>query len=121
MIITIPTVLADDLDVCHACALSIANGSCDGCESCAFGDADDCPDTASARQVATWGEDARWLALACTAEDCTRHAHGADERECDACGQTRYSSFWHVGECRTWPTVADVDGGPDYDDHGRPI
>lgn len=31
-------VIADDLKVCQTCALFLANGRCDGCESCAFAD-----------------------------------------------------------------------------------
>lgn len=75
------TVTHDDLVVCIACALLMANGPCDGCESCVFSDAQDCPNTAGERMAERWD----WpLGLTLTGDDVDPYS----ARECDGCGST---------------------------------
>lgn len=59
------TIETTDLDVCQDCILFLANGRCDGCDSCvtATGDQDPAADcqTVGARMLAQWGHEVNHL------------------------------------------------------------
>lgn len=69
-----------ELSVCQDCILLLANGGCDGCDSCAFTDDPDHPcRTVADRMVAVWGEDTRHLSP-------DGGELGFSGSDCDGCG-----------------------------------
>lgn len=72
-----------ELSVCNECIQLLANGGCDGCETCVFSDnpeSEPCQ-TVADRMVAKWGDDTMHLSPG-------SGDLGYCQSECQGCGQT---------------------------------